>query len=103
MRLHRRLLLISLLLSPTVHAETPLKYLRPVPPITHHCIQTCSDEEARCSARTTLPGRQCDDAMRIYVHRCDPQLLNSIVLDELEEKRNTPERGEAYQNGIAGS
>jgi len=91
-----------LLLSTAALADLPDKYLYPVPTTAHPCYRSCSGKQAICTIKTTVPGRQCDDAMRLCVQGCDPQLANSITLDELERVRNTPERGEAFQNGVAG-
>jgi len=97
-----RLAVACLLLSTSALADLPSKYLHPVPALTHPCYRNCSGKEAICTMKTTVPGRQCDDGMRLCVQGCDPQLVNSIVLDELERVRNSPERGAAFQNGIAG-
>lgn len=96
MRQHCRLALALLLLSGAVVAETPRKYLRPVPNEADPCIQACASTEAACWVKSGQSDRHCDDGMRICVQNCDPQLMNSVLLNDLEERRAAA-RGLVFQ------
>ncbi|MDP3859619.1 MAG: hypothetical protein Q8Q73_17820 [Stagnimonas sp.] len=90
------LALVLILLSGTAAAETPRKYLRPVPNEAEPCIQACASTEATCWAKSSKSDHHCDDGMRICVQNCDPQLMNSALLNDLEERRAAA-RGLVFQ------
>lgn len=96
MRQSHHLALILLLLAGVARAETPHRFLHPVPEESDACIQACAETEAICWTKSSQSDRHCDDGMRICVQRCDPQLMNSVLLDELEERR-AEARGLVFQ------
>lgn len=79
---------LLLLLAQAAQATLPAKYLYPVPSATGQCVLQCRAAEQACAnPGSGAPVRPCGDELRLCVERCDHQLMNSLLVEDLQERR----------------